>query len=199
MGRSNVGKSSLVNCLLNRKVTFILSPSTASLQRLHSSTKLCETQALASTSATPGHTRCFHFFPINQPAPAGPAPTGSTAGPSPTRVVRSKNNTGGADGSEPNTLSKAPFMAYFVDVPGLGFAGQCTGLAPSRARLSTLSSCFVAFLAGNRSDSLTASWRGLLERYLHKRDPLSVVCHLVDARHGVTDVDREVRLGLAFV
>jgi len=39
-----------------------------------------------------------------------------------------------------------------------------------------------------------ASWRGLLERYLHKRDPLSVVCHLVDARHGVTDVDREVRL-----
>ena len=36
------------------------------------------------------------------------------------------------------------------------------------------------------------SWRGLLERYLHRRDALRVVCHLVDARHGVTDVDREV-------
>jgi len=40
-GRSNVGKSSLVNFLLNRK-------------------------ALASTSATPGHTTQFHFFAVNQ-------------------------------------------------------------------------------------------------------------------------------------
>lgn len=40
-GRSNVGKSSLVNFLVNRK-------------------------ALASTSATPGHTRQFHFFHINK-------------------------------------------------------------------------------------------------------------------------------------
>jgi len=40
-GRSNVGKSSLVNFLVNRK-------------------------ALASTSATPGHTKQFHFFHINQ-------------------------------------------------------------------------------------------------------------------------------------
>lgn len=36
------------------------------------------------------------------------------------------------------------------------------------------------------------SWRGLLERYLHRRDALRVVCHLVDARHGVTSVDKEV-------
>lgn len=40
-GRSNVGKSSLVNFLVNRK-------------------------ALASTSATPGHTTQFHFFAVNQ-------------------------------------------------------------------------------------------------------------------------------------
>lgn len=40
-GRSNVGKSSLVNFLVNRKT-------------------------LASTSATPGHTTQFHFFNINQ-------------------------------------------------------------------------------------------------------------------------------------
>ena len=40
-GRSNVGKSSLVNFLVNRK-------------------------ALASTSATPGHTKQFHFFHINK-------------------------------------------------------------------------------------------------------------------------------------
>lgn len=40
-GRSNVGKSSLVNMLCNRK-------------------------ALASTSATPGHTKAFHFFCVNK-------------------------------------------------------------------------------------------------------------------------------------
>jgi GTP-binding protein len=40
-GRSNVGKSSLVNMLCNRK-------------------------ALASTSATPGHTKQFHFFRVNE-------------------------------------------------------------------------------------------------------------------------------------
>ena len=45
---------------------------------------------------------------------------------------------------------------------------------------------------GNTSESTVTSWRGLLERYLHRRDALRVVCHLVDARHGVTDVDREV-------
>lgn len=39
-GRSNVGKSSLVNFMVNRK-------------------------ALASTSATPGHTTQFHFFAVN--------------------------------------------------------------------------------------------------------------------------------------
>jgi GTP-binding protein len=41
VGRSNVGKSSLVNFLVNRK-------------------------ALASTSATPGHTKHFHFFAVNR-------------------------------------------------------------------------------------------------------------------------------------
>ena len=41
VGRSNVGKSSLVNFLVNRK-------------------------ALASTSATPGHTKSFHFFAVNE-------------------------------------------------------------------------------------------------------------------------------------
>eukprot|EP01041_Mallomonas_annulata_P004276 gene4276-8511_t len=40
-GRSNVGKSSLVNLICNRKT-------------------------LASTSATPGHTKAFHFFCVNK-------------------------------------------------------------------------------------------------------------------------------------
>jgi GTP-binding protein len=47
-GRSNVGKSSLVNMLCNRK-------------------------ALASTSATPGHTSQFHFFLVNEGVPSLPS------------------------------------------------------------------------------------------------------------------------------
>jgi hypothetical protein len=43
---------------------------------------------------------------------------------------------------------------------------------------------------GPRDRSRT--WRGLLDRYLCVRDPLRVVFHLIDARHGVTRVDREV-------
>jgi len=85
------------------------------------------TQALASTSATPGHTRCFHFFPINQPATVDPVRAGSSSGPSVARTA--KNSTVGSSNSEPIAPSKAPFKAYFVDVPGLGFAGEYARLA----------------------------------------------------------------------
>jgi hypothetical protein len=54
VGRSNVGKSSLVNMLTNRRT-------------------------LAATSATPGETARFHFFSVNGNRPNGPT-TGSTAG-----------------------------------------------------------------------------------------------------------------------
>ena len=47
VGRSNVGKSSLVNFIVNRK-------------------------ALASTSATPGHTKAFHFYAVNNNQPKLP-------------------------------------------------------------------------------------------------------------------------------
>jgi hypothetical protein len=36
------------------------------------------------------------------------------------------------------------------------------------------------------------TWRRLLDRYLRVRDWLRVVFHLVDARHGITAVDKEV-------
>ncbi|KAJ1443926.1 P-loop containing nucleoside triphosphate hydrolase protein, partial [Ochromonadaceae sp. CCMP2298] len=106
VGRSNVGKSSLVNFLLNRK-------------------------ALASTSATPGHTKQFHLFAVNE-------------------------KQGGL----------GPPSFRLVDVPGIGYAEA----------------------AEQKQDS----WRGLLQRYLARREPLKLVCHLVDARHKVTAADKEV-------
>lgn len=103
-GRSNVGKSSLVNMICNRK-------------------------ALASTSATPGHTKQFHFYCVNKDRVDVPS-------------------------------------FYLVDVPGLGYAES----------------------ANNTIDS----WRSLLLRYVSVRDSLRSVWHLVDSRHGLTAVDRQV-------
>jgi len=105
VGRSNVGKSSLVNCLFNRK-------------------------ALASTSATPGHTKHFHFFVANR-----------------------------------DRTDVPPFC--FVDVPGLGYAETV-------------------------DENKQVSWKSLLQRYLSKRESLKLVCHLIDARHKVTQNDKEM-------
>ena len=92
-------------------------------------------QALASTSATPGHTRAFHFFTINQPTSSAVTATSatvsatgvSTTNPLGTRANRSKVASNGEKGPNSVVAANAPVGApitlKFVDVPGLGFAG----------------------------------------------------------------------------
>lgn len=96
-GRSNVGKSSLVNALTGRKT-------------------------LARVSHTPGRTQQLNFFDL-----------------------------GGHVG--------------LVDMPGYGYA------AVSKAKI--------------------AEWSVLIEQYLRGRTSLQRIFLLVDARHGLKDVDRE--------
>ena len=95
-GRSNVGKSSLVNALTGRRV-------------------------LARTSNTPGRTRQINFFDL-----------------------------GGA--------------LMLVDLPGYGYA--------------------------EASKAAVKRWTGLVRRYLQTRSTLRRVCLLIDARHGIKEVDR---------
>jgi len=95
-GRSNVGKSSLVNALTGRRV-------------------------LARTSNTPGRTRQINFFDL-----------------------------GGA--------------LMLVDLPGYGYA--------------------------EASKAAVKRWTGLVHGYLQTRAALRRVCVLVDARHGIKEVDR---------
>jgi GTP-binding protein len=95
-GRSNVGKSSLVNALTGRRV-------------------------LARTSNTPGRTRQINFFDL-----------------------------GGA--------------LMLVDLPGYGYA--------------------------EASKAAVKRWTGLVRRYLQTRSALRRVCLLIDARHGIKEVDR---------
>ncbi len=99
-GRSNVGKSSLLNALTNRK-------------------------GLARTSNTPGRTQELNFFDVGEP-------------------VRMR----------------------LVDMPGYGFAE-----APK---------------------DLARRWRYLINDYLRGRAELKRALVLVDSRHGLKDVDREV-------
>lgn len=101
-GRSNVGKSSLVNALTGRKT-------------------------LAHVSRTPGRTQQLNFFDL-----------------------------GG--------------RLRLVDLPGYGYAKV------SKERVS--------------------AWTRLIERYLKGRPNLARVLLLVDARHGLKPVDREVMSGL---
>ncbi len=99
-GRSNVGKSSLLNALTNRK-------------------------GLARTSNTPGRTQELNFFDVGQ-----------------------------------------PLRIRLVDMPGYGFAE-----APK---------------------DLARRWRYLINDYLRGRAALKRALVLVDSRHGLKDVDREV-------
>ncbi len=95
-GRSNVGKSSLVNALTGRRV-------------------------LARISNTPGRTQQINFFDL-----------------------------GGA--------------LMLVDLPGYGYA-EASKVAVKR-------------------------WTGLVRRYLQTRAALRRVCLLIDARHGIKEIDR---------
>jgi GTP-binding protein len=99
-GRSNVGKSSLLNALTNRK-------------------------ALARTSNTPGRTQELNFFDVGE-----------------------------------------PLQMRLVDMPGYGFAE-----APK---------------------DLVRRWRFLVNDYLRGRVVLKRALVLVDARHGLKEVDREM-------
>lgn len=98
MGRSNVGKSSLLNALLDRR-------------------------NLARTGSTPGRTRQVNFYRVND-------------------------------------------SCLFVDLPGYGFARV--------------------------SRSQRAVWKGLVEAYLDRPAPGKLAILLVDARHPLTAMDREM-------
>ena len=99
-GRSNVGKSSLLNALTNRK-------------------------ALARTSNTPGRTQELNFFDVGE-----------------------------------------PLQIRLVDMPGYGFAE-----APK---------------------DMVRKWRFLVNDFLRGRAMLKRTLVLVDSRHGLKDVDREL-------
>jgi GTP-binding protein len=99
-GRSNVGKSSLINALVNRK-------------------------DLARASNTPGRTQELNFFDVGDPP-----------------------------------------LFRIVDMPGYGYA---------KAPVATVK-----------------KWRFLVNDYLRGRTALKRAFLLIDSRHGIKDVDREI-------
>ena len=108
LGRSNVGKSSLLNTLTNRK-------------------------GLAKSSSTPGKTQLINYFEIN---------------------FKTDNE-------------ELPYLyARFVDLPGFGYAKV--------------------------AKSLKAEWNRNLTAYLEQRQCLQIFVHLIDSRHPLLDIDKNV-------
>ena len=108
LGRSNVGKSSLLNTLTNRK-------------------------GLAKSSSTPGKTQLINYFEIN---------------------FKTDNE-------------ELPYLyARFVDLPGFGYAKV--------------------------SKSIKAEWNRNLTAYLEQRQCLQIFVHLIDSRHPLLDIDKNV-------
>ncbi len=108
LGRSNVGKSSLLNTLTNRK-------------------------GLAKSSSTPGKTQLINYFEIN---------------------FKTDNE-------------ELPYLyARFVDLPGFGYAKV--------------------------SKSIKAEWNRNLTAYLEQRLCLQIFVHLIDSRHPLLDIDKNV-------
>ncbi|MDD2888784.1 MAG: ribosome biogenesis GTP-binding protein YihA/YsxC [Aliarcobacter sp.] len=108
LGRSNVGKSSLLNTLTNRK-------------------------GLAKSSSTPGKTQLINYFEIN---------------------FKTDNE-------------ELPYLyARFVDLPGFGYAKV--------------------------AKSIKAEWNRNLTAYLEQRPCLQIFVHLIDSRHPLLDIDKNV-------
>jgi GTP-binding protein EngB required for normal cell division len=177
-------------------------------------------QALASTSAAPGHTQHFHFFTINEPRRASPDSDSNlltnkllsrfTRGPKGNTITRGSDagtrNSNGVGRGREDTVQPAPQrppILRFVDVPGMGYAASPASHSdtapPHMTRNEQNTAGGDISGAGENSDEATTTakdrsrtWRGLLDRYLRVRDSLRMVFHLVDARHGITAVDREV-------
>ncbi len=97
-GRSNVGKSSMINCLLQQK-------------------------KIARISSHPGKTRSLNFIRINR-------------------------------------------RFYFVDLPGYGYAKV--------------------------SRQERENWKRLIESYFTSKQPLKGLVQIIDARHGLTELDEEM-------
>jgi len=108
LGRSNVGKSSLLNTLTNRK-------------------------GLAKSSSTPGKTQLINYFEIK---------------------FKTDNE-------------ELPYLyARFVDLPGFGYARV--------------------------AKSLKAEWNRNLTAYLEQRPNLQIFIHLIDSRHPLLAIDKNV-------
>lgn len=137
VGRSNVGKSSLINTMLGRK-------------------------GLAKTSNTPGKTRLMNVYEVTWSEKKELSKT----------ALKKMAKQAEEASSELLTLELDPqtppekHLWHWVDLPGYGYARV--------------------------SKTEQAQWQRHFERFLRGRTTLKAVLQLVDARHGLKDIDRQM-------
>ena len=201
IGRSNVGKSSLINMMTNRK-------------------------GLAYTSKTPGKTAEFNYFELRSRY-NDLVDTWFSSGRSSDTFggkYNAKKNDWNNNGPSPHRGVSAPTRSATATLANgakkRGSAGRRISGSPAGAAGATATSdaeekkknlklrslseeaasqvnqkIFFVDLPGlgyaERTRSLKERWLGLLGEYISGRSSLRVLLHLVDSRHGLLDVDKE--------
>ena len=181
LGRSNVGKSSLINALLNNK-------------------------NLAKSSSTPGKTRLVNFFNAKWRVDSAELLAMTKNNDSAESSADSADFTTNAE-----SINKAQQTIEGIAVEVVGFlddfgrkarlkSAQCpkSSKSPQDAPKSKLSEFevrildFPGFGYAKVSKVEKSSWDKHLSEFLKKRDSIKLYLHLIDSRHQNLEIDNEI-------
>ena len=162
-GRSNVGKSTLLNALLYGNIDINLSPRQYQRGRTPEGAKLPK-GVKAITSDKPGETKRMSFYQLT----ADVAVSNNNSHPPADAALIEKDVVAADEKNEQQQHQEQQYLKYslvFVDLPGFGFAFA--------------------------KEEKTKEWNELMHHYLLERRSLKRILLLLDARHGFKKADFE--------
>ncbi|KAK1733260.1 EngB-like GTP-binding protein [Skeletonema marinoi] len=166
-GRSNVGKSTLLNALLYGNIDVNLTPRKYQRGRTPEGAKLPR-GVKAVTSDKPGETKRMSFYQLTADVAVGGALSGSenNEGEVKEQVKVADDDKAATDGEAANEIDRhLKYSLVLVDLPGFGFAFAKEGASEE--------------------------WNDLMNHYLLERRTLKRILLLLDARHGFKLADFE--------
>ena len=160
-GRSNVGKSTLLNALLYGNIDETLSPRKFQRGKVSDGAKLPK-GVKAITSSKPGETKQLSFYQLTADVGMEPRQATTSDDNDDTIGLNDKEDEGGHNKKQ-HQEGTGKMSLLMVDLPGYGFA----------------------YAKAER----TQEWKDLMHHYLLERDSLKRILFLLDARHGFKKAD----------